>query len=184
MCIELRTIDADELGLAAHGHTAGAAHTRSIHHDGVKAGFGGDVILGGRQRHKLHHNRRTNGDTLIHFLAVDDLLHADRHHSFLSDRTIVCHEDNLVGPLCQFILQDDEVFVTCCEHGDDAVAGFLERFGNRQHRGCAYATAGTYDRTVFLNARSATQRTDDVMQTLTRFHVQQLMRGCTDALYY
>ena len=102
--IELRTIDADELGLAVHGHTARAAHTRSVHHDGVETRFGGDVIFGGSQCHELHHDRRTDGDTLIDLLAVDDLLHADRDDSFLSDRTVVGHEDDLIGPLCQFVL--------------------------------------------------------------------------------
>ena len=34
--IKLRTVDADKLGLAADGETAGSAHTGTIHHDGVE----------------------------------------------------------------------------------------------------------------------------------------------------
>ncbi len=34
--IKLRTIDADKLGLAADGKTAGTAHTGTIYHDGIK----------------------------------------------------------------------------------------------------------------------------------------------------
>lgn len=43
--IELRTVDADKLGLASNGQTARATHTRSVHHDCVQADFAGDVML-------------------------------------------------------------------------------------------------------------------------------------------
>ena len=94
--VELRTIDADELRLAAYRHAAGTAHTRAIDHDGVEGCLGGDVVFLGRQGDELHHDCRTDGDALVHFLAVDHLLHAYGHDAFLSGGTVVGHDNHLV----------------------------------------------------------------------------------------
>ena len=84
MGIELRSIDADELGLTAYRDTARAAHTGTIDHDRVEAGFGRDVILGGREGDELHHDSRTDGDTFIDLLTVNDLLHTYGDNSLLT----------------------------------------------------------------------------------------------------
>ena len=36
VAVELRSVYADELGLAANAYTAGTAHTGTVHHDGVE----------------------------------------------------------------------------------------------------------------------------------------------------
>ena len=168
MGIELGTIDADELGLAVHGDAARAAHTRSIYHDGVEAGFGGDIVFPGRERDELHHDRRTDGDTLIHFLTLDNLLHAEGNDAFLSHRTVVRHQDHLVRPLCQFLFEDDQALGTGSEDSDNAVTGFLEGFDDGQHRRSTHSTARTNDRAVLLYTRCLTERTYHVMDHVAR----------------
>ena len=84
MGIELRAIDADELGLTAYRDTARAAHTGTIDHDCIEAGFGRNVILGGCEGDELHHDSRTDRDTLIDLLAVNDLLHTYGDDSLLT----------------------------------------------------------------------------------------------------
>ena len=107
MSIELGSIDTDELGFATYGHTARAAHTGSIDHDGVERSFRRDIVFGSCQGDELHHDCRADGDTLIDFLAVDDLLDTYGDHTLLTGRTIVGHDDHFVGPLRQFIAKDE-----------------------------------------------------------------------------
>ena len=155
MCIELRSIDADEFRFAAYRHTARAAHTGSIDHDGVERSLRRDVVFGGRQCDKLHHDGRTDSDTFIHLLAVDHFFDADSHDALFAHRAVVRHDNHLVGPLRQLILEDDQVFVTCRQHSDDFVAGFLQSLSDRQHRSGSNTTARTYDRPVLLDTSGA-----------------------------
>ena len=82
--IELRSIDTDELRLTAYCHAAGTAHTGSIDHDRVERCLGWDSIFGGRECHELHHDSRTDGDTFIDGLAVDDFFYADGYDALLA----------------------------------------------------------------------------------------------------
>ena len=82
--IELRTIDADELGLTAYGDTACATHSCAVDHNGVERSLGRYIVFGGRECDKLHHDGGSDRDTLIDFLAVDDLFDTNRHNPLLS----------------------------------------------------------------------------------------------------
>ena len=84
MGIKLWTIHADELRLAAYGHAAGATHTCAVHHDSIETGLGGNIVFLGGQCNKLHHDSRSDGNTLVHLFALNDLLHAHGHQSLLS----------------------------------------------------------------------------------------------------
>ena len=84
MGIELRSIDADELGLTAYRDTARAAHTGTIDHDCIEAGFGRNVILGGREGDELHHDSGTDRDTFIDLLTVNDLLYTYGDNTLLT----------------------------------------------------------------------------------------------------
>ena len=163
MSIELGSIDADELGFATYGNTARAAHTGSIDHDGVERSFRRDIVFGSCQGDELHHDCRSDSDTFVNGLAVDDLFDPYCNYTLLTGRTVIGHDDHFVGPLRQFIAEDEQVFVTSREHRDDFIAGFLEGLRDWQHRRSAYTTAGTNDRSVFLDTCCATERSDDVM---------------------
>ena len=174
--IKLRSIDTDELGLAAHRHTARTAHSRAVHHNGVERCLGGDIILGSGQRYEFHHYRRTDRDTFVDGLAVDHFLYAHGHHTLFAHRTVVGHHNQFVRPLCQFVLQDNQVFVAGSQHGYHAVTGFLERFGDRQHRRSAHSSAGTHHGAVVLNTRSFSQGTYHVVDRITGIECQQFVR--------
>ena len=163
MRIELGSINADELGFATYGNTARAAHSGSIDHDGVERSFRRDIVFGSCQGDELHHDCRSDSDAFVYRLAVDHFFDTYGHDALFAHRAIVSHDDKFIGPLREFLFQNDEVFVTRGEHRDDFVSGFLECFGNRQHRRSADATAGTNDRSVFLDTCCATERSDDVM---------------------
>ena len=82
--VEFRSIHADEFGLTTYGNTTRAAHSCAIHHDGIQRSFGRNIVFGGRERHEFHHDGRSNRDTFVHFLAVDDLLYPDGNYALLS----------------------------------------------------------------------------------------------------
>ena len=163
MRIELRSINADELGFATYGNTARAAHSGSIDHDGVERSFRRDIVFGSCQGDELHHDCRSDSDAFVYRLAVDHFFDTYGHDALFAHRAIVSHDDKFIGPLREFLFQNDEVFVTRGEDSNDFVSCFLECFGDRQHRRSAYATAGTNDRSVFLDTCCATERSDDVM---------------------
>ena len=173
--VKFRSIDADELRFASYGDTARAAHSCAIDHDGVERCLGRDIVFGGREGNELHHDSRADRDTLIDLFAVDDLLDTYGDDTLLSGRTIVGHDDHFVRPLSQFIAEDEQVFVAGGKDGNDFIAGFLEGFGDRQHRCSAHTAARTYDCSVFLNTRSATERTDYIVDIVTGVECQQFM---------
>ena len=163
MRIELRSINADELCLTAYGYTARAAHTGSIDHDCIQAGFCRDIVFCCCKRHELHHDSRADGDTFINGLAIDHFFDTYGHDALFAHRAIVSHDDKFIGPLREFLFQNDEVFVTCGEDSNDFVSGFFQGLSDRQHRCSTYATASAYYGSVVLNTCCATERSYDVM---------------------
>ena len=172
MGVKFRSVHADELGLSSNRHAARAAHARSVDHDGVERCLGRDIIFGGSEGNELHHDSRTDRDTFIHGLAVDDFFHSYGNDTLFAHRAVIGHDNHFIGPFRQFVPKDEQVFVPRSENRDDPVSGFLERLGDRQHRSGSHASAGAYDRTVFLYTRSASERSYYVMQTFSRLHRQ------------
>ena len=76
MGIKLRTINANELRLSTHRDATCAAHTRTVNHDRIERGFGGDVVPLRSERHELHHDCGTDSDALIDLFALSDHLYA------------------------------------------------------------------------------------------------------------
>ena len=65
MAVEVGAVHAGELGLAAHGQAAAAAHTGAVDHDGAH-GDGGGYAVGGRGlADELHHDHGADGKYLI-----------------------------------------------------------------------------------------------------------------------
>ena len=146
MGIELGTVDANEFCLAAHRNPAGAAHAGAVHHDGVQAGDGRDIVLFGQQGDEFHHDGRPDGYRQVNGLALQHLLDPDRDHAFFSIRAVIGHDDRLVGERGHLLFQDQEFAVARAQNGDQPVAGLLESPGNGIERGDAHAAAAGQDR--------------------------------------
>ena len=116
-------------------------------------------------------------------LACGNRLNALGDQSLRSHRTIICHDDHFVGGSGQFVVEYDQVFVTRSEYSDHAVAGALECLSNRQHRRSPYATAGTNDRSVVLDARSLSEWTNNVRKAVARVHGAEFGTADTNTLY-
>ena len=96
MGIKFWTIYTNKFGLSSHGHATCAAHSRTIHHDGIEASICRDIVLFCGQCYKFHHNRRTDRDAFIHLFAQYHLLYPIGYQTFLSERTIIGHNDQFI----------------------------------------------------------------------------------------
>ena len=162
VAVELGAVDADKLGLAAHGDAAGAAHARAVHHDGVERYVGGDVIFLGQQADELHHDGRADGEALVHLLAQDDLFHAIGHQTFLPVAAVVGHDDDLVAGGTHLFFQDNQFLGASGQDGDDAIAGSLQSLYDGQHRGDSHAASGADHGAELLDVRGLSQGAYDV----------------------
>ena len=102
--VEFRTVDADKLGLAANGQSAGTTHTCTVNHDGVQRYFARNAVLLGCQVGEFHHDGRANGKHFVHMgLLLDKLLNTNGDNAFLSIRTVVSHDNDFVGRFAYLI---------------------------------------------------------------------------------
>ena len=109
---------------------------------------------------------------LVHVLLLYEFLYAHGYHALFAVGAVVGHDNHFIGPFRQFVPKDKQVFVARRKNRDDSVSGFLECLGDRQHGSRSHASAGAYDRSVFLYTRSASERSYYVMQTFARLHRQ------------
>ena len=70
VAVKVGAIYAGKLGLTAHRNTAAAAHTGAVNHNGVQADQGGNFVLFGQGRNKLHHRNRPNGNNKVVMAAA------------------------------------------------------------------------------------------------------------------
>ena len=100
-------------------------------------------------------------------LLLNEHLNADGHDTFLAVRSVVGHDDDLVGRLAHLVLKNDEILRPSGHHAQYAVAGFLQRLDDRQHRCNTQTAAGADHRTVILDTGRIAQRTNDVGHEVT-----------------
>ena len=156
--VEFRAVDADEFRLAANGQSAGTAHARTIHHDGVQRHLAGDAMLLSRQVGELHHDGRTDGKHLVHVLLLNELFDAHGDNTLLAVRAVVGHNNHFIAALSHLVFQDDKVLRTTSHNGEDSVASSLQRLYDGQHGSHAQTTSGTDYRTIILYPCGVTQR--------------------------
>ena len=169
MCIKLRTIHTYKLGFAIHSDAACTTHTRTIHHNRIETCLGWDIILLGGQCHKLHHNGRTNRYTLIHFLAIDHLLHTRGYQSLLPHCAIIGHDNHLVRYGFKLILEYNQFCCTGSQYRNHTVTSRFQCLSNRQHRRSTYTTACANHSTKILNVRCFAQWSHQVCHLFSHF---------------
>ena len=179
----MRAVHADELGLAAHGDAAGAAHARAVHHDGVERHVGGDVIFLGQQADELHHDGGADGEALVYPFAQDDLLDALCDEALLAIRAVVGHDDDFVAGGAHLFFENDEFLGASGQYGDDAVAGGLQGLYDGQHGCDAHASAGADHGAEAFDVRGLSQRADDVGDIVAFLQFAEAGGGEADFLH-
>ena len=110
MAVEIRAVNARELGLAADGQTAAAAHAGAVDHDGVHGNDGLDAVGTGGLADELHHDHRADGDDGIVLIArIDQLLEHLRDQRLAAVRAIVGDDVQIGAGVLHLVLEDDDV---------------------------------------------------------------------------
>ena len=174
VAIELGTIHTGELGLAAHGNTAAAAHTGAVDHDGVQGNHGLDAEGLGGLADKLHHGDRSNGQNgIIVAAGLQQLLQLHSDEALLAVGAVVGHQVHIVSGSLEFILQNDNVLIAETDHNVDFGTGFFEGHGRGQSDGAANAAAHHTNALDAFRMGGLTQRADEVADVVAFIQVTQ-----------
>ena len=110
VAVEVGAIHAGELGLAAHGQAAAAAHAGAVDHDGVHGDDALEAVLLAGLDHKLHHDERTDGDDQVVLVAGShQLVEGSGDDALGAVAAIVGHDPQLVAAGLELVLEDEQV---------------------------------------------------------------------------
>src|SRR5699024_1589638 len=102
--VKVRTIHTGKLRLSANRNTASAAHSCTVDHDRVQGNHGVKIQWTGYIYNILHHDQRTDGDTLIIYLSfVEKVLKNRRNKSFGAKTSIVCGNVYILAELSELV---------------------------------------------------------------------------------
>ena len=172
--IKLRTIDTYELCFATNGESASTTHTSAVDHDGIERDVGRNVVFLCEQATELHHDRRANGKHLVNVFLLDELFDADSDNPLFASRTIVGHDDNLVGIFANLVFQDYQVFVATCQYGEHSVASSLESIDDREHWCYTNATSGADDGAELFYVSRVTKWTNNIGDEVALVEIAEL----------
>ena len=133
--IELRTVHARESGLSTHRDTAGPAHARAVHHQGVKADHTRDIEFGSFPGHELHHDHRSDGYAGIIMLTLCDQIGNDLgDHAMTAIASVIRGDVEILGNFRHLLLHDHEIFRFRANDGICVEAVLTEPFYLRIYR--------------------------------------------------
>lgn len=183
MAIEFGAVDADELGLAADGDAATAAHTGAIDHDGIEGDDGFDVVGLGGIGAELHHEWGSDGDDEVWgwclFTAFAEGLGDE---GFSAEGAVVGAEDEGMGDGAHFGFKDEELSGTGAEDDGEGVTGGFQGLGDGVQGGGADAAADADDGAVIFDLGRAAEWADEVGDRLADVECGELAGGGADDL--
>ena len=105
---------------------------------------------------------------------LDELFDADSDNTLFACRTIVGHDDNLIGIFANLVFQDYQVFVSTCQNGEHSIACSFESFDNREHWSYANTTSGTDNGAKLLDMSRVAKRTNNVGDEVALVEIAEL----------
>ena len=178
--VELGTVDAGELGLAADRHAAAAAHAGAVDHEGVQGDGRGDPIGTREIGHGLHHGHRADSVDRLRPRAVrgvEQALERRRDEAGLAEGAVFGGQQQLAGDGAELVAQHDIRGAAPADDGDELVAGAGQRLGERVEHGGAGAAAHTDDLAHLGDVRGPAERSGDVLQGLAGGHGHDVLRA-------
>lgn len=161
--VELRAVHAPELGFAAHGDPASAAHARAVDHDRIEADHGRNVEFLGQERHELHHRHGANGHHLIDPALLQELFEHFGHETLAAMAAVIGADVQLVGGQSHLVFENEQILVAGPDDGGDMAAGLLHAPGDGvQHRHSG-PSAHTDHVLAAFDVRRLAQGADDVL---------------------
>src|SRR5450759_1517538 len=180
--VELRPVDADELGLAANADPAAATHAGAVHHDRVEADDGLDAILCGGPGAELHHDGWADRVGQVDAAGFAELLERLGDQTLAAAAAVISGDYQLITDLPHLVLPEQQALVAGAEDGDDPVAGLFERPGDGIDRRHPDAAPGADDRAHFVDLARHAQRTDEVAERVAFAQCLQMARRRADRL--
>src|SRR5450759_476561 len=166
--VKLRSVDADELRLAADAAPAGTTHAGTVHHDRVEADECLDAIRLGGLGAELHHDAWADGVDKVDVAGFAELLERLGDQAVAAAAAVVRGDDKLVTDLPHPVLPQQQPLVTGSDDPDHLVASFSERPRDGVDRRNADAAAGADDRAHLLDLARYAPRNDEVGQRVAR----------------
>src|SRR5512137_480730 len=131
VAVELGAVDAGELGLSTYGDTAGPAHPRAVHHDGVEAHERLDVVRTGHVGDHPHHRHGSDREYPVDLLTrVNEILEHIADETVSTVTAIVSRDVKLVTHTPGLLLEDEQILRPRPDNRNNPRPLFLERLGN------------------------------------------------------
>ena len=126
MAVEFGAVNANEFRLSVEFDTTAAAHTCPVNHNGIERYLCGDVIPLCYRAAELHHYGRADCKDLVRFfLALAEFFERFGYEGFSSIRAVVRCNYQFVAEPGEFILEDEQLFISCAEDAADFVSGLF-----------------------------------------------------------
>ena len=191
--IELRTVHARESGLSTHRDTAGPAHARAVHHQGVKADHTRDIEFGSLSGHELHHDHRSDGCDFV--VASAFFFHQSfqyvGHCALFAQGTIVSGDVEVAGNWTQFFKIEEQRCIASTHDNIAVEAVCVHPFYQRVDGGDAHAAGdeaiacATQFADGPVNERGRmSQRAYHIAKRVAHLKLQHLACGVTDGFHH
>src|SRR5450759_1830220 len=180
--VELRPVDADELGLAADADPAAATHPGAVNHDRVEADERLDAIRLRGLGAELHHDPWPDGVDEVDAAGFAELLERLGDQALAATTAVIGGDDELVTDLPHLVLPEQEALVAGGHDADDLVAGLLERPRDRIDRRHADSPGGADDRAHLLDLARLAQWTNEAGERVALAQRLQMPRRRADRL--
>ena len=173
--VEVGTIDASELDLAADRRPARAAHAGAIHHDGVERDHGANAERPGHVGARAHHRQGADGHHQIGTVAPHQIVQGLGHEPFAALGAVVGADDELVAEGPQLVLPEHLGPRAEADDAGGTVAGFLESTQLGEDRRDARAAADERDMAhsgdMLLHSQGADEVGDRVARVVVVHHL-------------
>ena len=162
---------------------AASAHSGTIDHYRVHGnGYRHSEGLG-RERDELHHDQRSDGDYLIELPSgLEHLLQGNCHVAVAGIGTVVRHYYQFVGSGTEFVLENQQIFVSETYDAGDVAALGLQSLGYGKRYGASHSSAYDADVLLAFDLGGLSKRSHEVLDGIAFLPVVQLLGGGTDDL--
>ena len=163
MTVKFGAVHTGELGFAAYGDAAGAAHADAVNHDGVEADRGLDAKWARGFRHGGHHGHGADRNDFKHVLVFfKPVAQKLGNKALVAVTAIVRGNKQFIHKGFELVFKEQQVFAASADNAHDLVADACMALGNVVHGGNTGAAAHAYDRAAFFNMGGVAQGAADV----------------------
>ena len=183
VAVEVGAVHTGELGLAAHGQAAAAAHAGAVDHDGVHGNDALQAVLLASLDDELHHDQRADGDDEVVLVAGGhQLVQRSGDDALGAVAAVVGHDAQFVAASVELVLKDEQIFIAEADDAVDGAALVVQLLGNGQGDGAAQSAANDSGILEACDVAGAAQRAGEGGQGITGLEGIQQQGGAAHHL--